>query len=574
MEAALWGAKPFRRRRITVSVESRMSVSLLAIAVLLALAPQPAAAGTISIGWDPVTHPDLAGYRVYYGTAPGSYAGSVDAGNVTETTLDGLASCTGYHISVKAYTSTGTLSDEYSQEVTGWARPELSGTSVATLERSKQASVVVDGANFAPGAEVLVSTPGVTVNDVTVTSCTQLIATLSVSANAALGPVELTVVNNPSRAFGRASGLVAVVADASGPSISDLTAGPVGSTEATVTWSTDESATAVLSFRREGTSAWQTRTSGATARTSHSVELTGLEPETTYEYHVQATDGGGNETASQERSFTTMSSPYTYLRIEAEMGELDGPVELVTSPTGSAFRGGWIRQKANTSNGTPTTPTGVAVYGFHVPHDARWRVWLRMAGDSTTSNGWYERMDGGGYQGLSPQPNGSWQWIAARSYDLTAGLHDLRLGGHEQRARLDRILITDDPDFVPSEAPGSDIVPPQQVSELAVAVGDGLNTLRWIDPDDDDATTLVIRYRTDGRKPRTPVDGMPLAETDVVPGSPGVYDHDGLGNGTRYTYSVFTIDASANASDARTIDGTPATAPPSRVNGLRRIDTL
>ena len=46
-----------------------------------------------------------------------------------------------------------------------------------------------------------------------------------------------------------------------------------------------------------------------------------------------------------------------------------------------------------------------------------------------------------------------WEWIAGRSYSLNVGLHALTVGGRESETRLDRVLITDDPGFVPTEQP-------------------------------------------------------------------------------------------------------------------------
>lgn len=58
-----------------------------------------ATSGTIGLAWDAVTAyadgsplTDLAGYKVYYGTAPGSYSSSIDVGKVTTYTISNLPS--------------------------------------------------------------------------------------------------------------------------------------------------------------------------------------------------------------------------------------------------------------------------------------------------------------------------------------------------------------------------------------------------------------------------------------------------------------------------------------------------
>ena len=73
-------------------------------------------AGRITLEWDPVTHPDLAGYMVYYGTYGGDYDESVDVGNWTSVTIEGLEEDVTYYFSVTAYSVSGEES-EYSNEV-------------------------------------------------------------------------------------------------------------------------------------------------------------------------------------------------------------------------------------------------------------------------------------------------------------------------------------------------------------------------------------------------------------------------------------------------------------------------
>jgi uncharacterized membrane protein YtjA (UPF0391 family) len=75
---------------------------------------------TAILGWDAVTHPNLKGYRVYFGTAPRSYfqaAGNgVDVGNAITATVAGLSSGTRYYFAVTAY-DTSNKESAFSNEV-------------------------------------------------------------------------------------------------------------------------------------------------------------------------------------------------------------------------------------------------------------------------------------------------------------------------------------------------------------------------------------------------------------------------------------------------------------------------
>ncbi|WP_447979345.1 BACON domain-containing protein [Candidatus Nitrospira bockiana] len=84
------------------------------IPVTLALtAPQ---SGTAELTWNANTASDLAGYRVYMGTAPGTYGSPTDVGNVTSHKVVGLLPGTTFYFAVTAYDKSGNESS-YSNEV-------------------------------------------------------------------------------------------------------------------------------------------------------------------------------------------------------------------------------------------------------------------------------------------------------------------------------------------------------------------------------------------------------------------------------------------------------------------------
>jgi hypothetical protein len=66
--------------------------------------------------WNPNTETDLAGYKIYYGTASGQYVSVLDVGNQTSYTLAGLQTGQTYYISATAYNASG-LESGHSNEV-------------------------------------------------------------------------------------------------------------------------------------------------------------------------------------------------------------------------------------------------------------------------------------------------------------------------------------------------------------------------------------------------------------------------------------------------------------------------
>ncbi len=368
----------------------------------------------------------------------------------------------------------------------------------------------------------------------------------------------------------QASGFT-TVADAAGPSISALATSNLAPTAVTVTWTTNEPADSQVFYRKAGDTSYQQTALDTTLVTSHSVRIQGLSPATAYAFYVQSSDSVGNDsTSSPDGAFTTGASTFSYISIEAESGTLTAPVRA-TSGAG-AFRGAWIDTPAATATGTAVAPSGRADLAFHVPVDGTWYVWVRLYGAATTSDAWYESVDGAGRQLVVPAGTGSWRWTAGRSYSLTQGLHNLELGGREAQARADRVVITNDATFVPTEQPGDDVTPPAAATGLAATASDRAIALAWTNAGADVAS-VVVRVRTDGRFPATPADGLPVVTRAVVAGAVETLAHAGLVNGTAYSYSVFMIDAAGNASVAAQVSTTPVDdAPPPGVGAAWRTD--
>ena len=97
---------------------SKRKIRQIGLLLLLAfpLLSQVASADQVSLAWDPNPSPDVAGYKVYYGTASRTYGASLDVGNVTTYTLTGLTPGQTYFIAVTDYNQSRSESD-FSNEV-------------------------------------------------------------------------------------------------------------------------------------------------------------------------------------------------------------------------------------------------------------------------------------------------------------------------------------------------------------------------------------------------------------------------------------------------------------------------
>ena len=175
-----------------------------AVGLTLLLGALPVMAGSVMLEWDAVEGAD--GYRVYYGTASGSYTRTRDAGPATSVNIDDISDCTDWYMAVKAYNSAGE-SAEFSNEVFGWARPRLTTPSPAAVMQGARITLDINGANFQSGATVSVDNPNVHLDSARTVSCNQVEVALTVEptaqgvAPAEVGTFTLTV-ENPDRVYG------------------------------------------------------------------------------------------------------------------------------------------------------------------------------------------------------------------------------------------------------------------------------------------------------------------------------------------------------------------------------------
>ncbi len=108
--------------RVTITLDNGERTSVpVALTVAAAPAPTPPPppppTGTkASLSWSPVASTDLAGYKVYVGSASGRYGTPLDVGNMTSYVASNLAVGNTYYFVVTSYSSSGSES-AYSNEV-------------------------------------------------------------------------------------------------------------------------------------------------------------------------------------------------------------------------------------------------------------------------------------------------------------------------------------------------------------------------------------------------------------------------------------------------------------------------
>jgi hypothetical protein len=544
-----------------------LAAALLTGLAVLAFSAPSAFAGTATLVWDPVSDSDLAGYRLYWGTSPGNYPNNVDVGNVTTHTLTNLTDCTIYYFAVKAYDTTGNLSAAFSNELSGMARPTVTAaTPSSATQGTTGLNVVLTGTNFRTGATVSFSGTGITVNSVAVSSCTSVTANITLASSAATGARSVTV-RNADQSSGTGSNLFTVnLADTTPPVISAISVSGITTTGATITWTTNEPGTTQVAYRVAGGSVYSNSPLQASPVTSHSVNLTGLAGGTDYEFHVISTDAANNTaTSSPDGTFTTRS--FDFVTVEAEAGTLTAPMGARNDfDTPLAFGGNYIWTPQGTGTNTNGNPQGKATFSLTVNNSGWYTLWVRIYASTASNDSFWQSIDNGTKTFLEAGGTGAWVWTRGASWNLSAGAHSLVLGHRDEQARADRLILTDDPDFVPTATP-TDSTPAVISGVSSGSLTQTSATITWTT--NEPANTQVEYGTTTAYGSTSTLDpAMVLSHTAIL---------GNLQAGTLYHYRVVSVDRGGNIT--RSADFTFTTAapadvtPPANVQNLRRGDT-
>jgi hypothetical protein len=150
--------------------------------------------------------------------------------------------------------------------------------------------------------------------------------------------------------------------------------------------------------------------------------------------------------------------------IEAESVRKGGGVTgTITSPlqikdSASASNGGFVEvQRGNNSTGAmPTRGKVCYTVGITAPGDHR--VWARVQAATTADDSFWVQVDGGAPVHWPLSLGSAWHWSHVHKsgvttpsvFTLAAGDHELCFGYREDGARLDTLVVTDDPTFDPT----------------------------------------------------------------------------------------------------------------------------
>ena len=192
--------------------------------------------------------------------------------------------------------------------------------------------------------------------------------------------------------------------------------------------------------------------------------VTGLTPGRTYYAAVKAYNTSLQESAySSEVTFTynpevSVPDPSSRLvLLEAENGSLNSPAIVMGSSPNVYVD----------TNNFSTATNGFTRMNFNIETPGDYQVWCRVKASAASMDSFFVTMDSNAedifHVYVVPEPTEprapDWIWKrihipggVPRSYDLATGAHTLKFRTREQGTQLDRVVISNDPNFTPTDS--------------------------------------------------------------------------------------------------------------------------
>jgi hypothetical protein len=149
--------------------------------------------------------------------------------------------------------------------------------------------------------------------------------------------------------------------------------------------------------------------------------------------------------------------PGSHVVIEAESGVLSRPMQVRHEPGASGNGFVWVPDGKGSIT-SPSENAGRVVYDFHVPQDGDYRIWGRVRAPSSMNDSFFVAVNGGNFERWNTPQGTTWTWglvnshgvADPRTYRLKAGRHTLTLMQREEGTQLDKMIVTNNPDYVPT----------------------------------------------------------------------------------------------------------------------------
>ena len=459
---------------------------------LCTIALPSAFAETVNLAWDPSTGSNIAGYKMYYGTASKNYSYNVNVGKSTSCSLSGLTAGKKYYFAATAYntsnaessysseisytvptssTSSSTTSGTSSSSSTS-STPSSSGSTSTTTPTSPTSSTTTSGftADYDSSQTVFafeaedgdIHNAMVTAGDSKASSGTYILVPNGGGSNGyAAYTFQVTSAGNYV-VWGRAlapngyDDSFYVSMDGGSNSLwvptrstnwvwdkvsNDKVADPVfynlstGKHTLTIKQREDGTKLDCVVITKNSSSAPSTSIFNGTPSSSTSSSTTSGTSSTSSTSSTPSSSGSTTESVNAD--------------IEAEDGIMSGPMERAADNNASSGMYVWVRNGGGSG--------GSAKYTFEVTKAGKYIIWGRVLAPNGYDDSFYVSMDGGADALWATTRSTTWVWDKVSNdkvadpvfYTLSTGKHTLTIKQREDGTKLDKFIITDNLNLKP-----------------------------------------------------------------------------------------------------------------------------
>lgn len=227
-------------------------------------------------------------------------------------------------------------------------------------------------------------------------------------------------------------------------------------------------------------------------------------------------------------------SGYDYIYFEAEDTNITTPMQVGADSRASG--GEYIFVPEGT--GDSTVPVAAATYDINIPVEDHYHLWLLMQGPIISSDALYIGFDGN-YDRVYSSQWSNYEWVQVEVSDdtnnymhtLAPGTHQINISHGEELVRADRVLLTNDLDFVP---------PPLAPLNLTAAAAACQVDLSWADNSSNETGFIIERKENSQTWDQA-------QKYSVAADVKSYQDTNGLQAGIIYNYRVYAFNDDGNS---------------------------
>lgn len=179
-------------------------------------------------------------------------------------------------------------------------------------------------------------------------------------------------------------------------------------------------------------------------------------PAGSYSLTAKATDNKG-ATALSEVVNITVTDDRIMVGLYAPDAALAGNMKLTSDPTAS--KGSYFSMPAGYGTNHYIPPSSSAQFSFELEKPDTYVAWVRLRSPSTVNQGYHIYDGKGNWTSWLAGVHTDWTWVkvinaytnAVATFPYTAGLNVFRMAWFHESVHVDRILLTNDLHFIPSD---------------------------------------------------------------------------------------------------------------------------